>query len=207
MTKAAVSTRLENKYVIIREICNLEDTTPTAEDLRERKGAVMSLFERLLPIVDGIADSFRFATLLGLGLVVWVFVWMLKFGDFSTGTSLFSCALISLPVLVLSRFWWGLEGLKKLPEVVASMISGSGADVREQVQGIRAAEKKSGLIGSASRLWELRSMAGEARELLGSYVRVGSLVNPVSLTLGFISLLFVCGLGLAGIVLAVIALV
>ena len=63
-----------------------------------------------------------------------------------------------------------------------------------------------GLFSSAGRIWELRSLADEAGALLGSYVNIGSLVNPVSLVLGFLSLLFIPGLALTGLVLAVLVL-
>jgi hypothetical protein len=185
----------------------MADPQPTTEELRERKGALLNLFERLLPVVDGIADSFRFATLLGLVLLVWVVIWMFHFGGFEVGTVLIAGAVMVLPVLVLSYFWWGLEGLKKLPETVAELVSDTRDEVREQVLSIRSAEKKVGLLGSAGRLWELRSIAGEARELLGSYVQISTLVNPVSLILGFLSLMFIGVLALTGVALAIAALI
>jgi ABC-type multidrug transport system fused ATPase/permease subunit len=184
----------------------MAETVPTETEIVERKGALLGLFDRMLPIVDGIADSFRFATLLGLALVIWVCVWMLYFGGFELTTALLVAVIIILPILVLLRFWLGLEDLKKLPQTVESLVSDARGEVRERVAGIRASEQKLGLISSAGKLWQLRSLADEARQLLGSYVNIGSLVNPVSLVLGFLSLLFIPGLALAGLALAVLAL-
>ena len=179
---------------------------PTETEIRERKGALLGLFDRMLPIVDGIADSFRFATLFGLALVIWVFAWMVYFGGFELTTALLIVAVILVPILVLLRFWLGLEDLKKLPQTVEGLVSDARDEVRERVAGIRASEQKLGLMSSAGKLWELRSLADEAGQLLGSYVNIGSLVNPISLVLGFLSLLFIPGLALVGLGLAVLAL-
>jgi hypothetical protein len=184
----------------------MPEPEPTETELRERKGALLQLFDRMLPIVDGIADSFRFATLLGIALVAWVFSWMFYFADFKLVTSLVTLAVIVLPVLVLLRFWLGLEGLKKLPQTVEELVADTRGEIEERIAGIRNSGKKPGLVSSAGQLWELRSLAGEARRLLGSYVNIGTLLNPVSLVLGFLSLLFIPVLALAGLGLAVLAL-
>jgi hypothetical protein len=175
---------------------------PTSSELAENKGALLGLFDRMLPVVDGIADGFRFATLLGLALVAWVFVWMFHLNGYQLTTALLAAAVLSLPIPMLLRFWWGLEGLKKLPTVVANAVGDVRNEVRERVQAIRApGKRKLGLLSSARRLWELRDLVGEARRLLGSYVRVGTLFNPLSLLLGFLSLLCVPGLLALGIAL------
>ena len=57
---------------------------PTQEEIQVRKGALLRLFDRLLPIVDAIADSVRLAGVLGLLMLVWIFVWMTRVSDFST---------------------------------------------------------------------------------------------------------------------------
>lgn len=178
----------------------------TKEEIQGRKGALLRLFDRLLPIVDTIADSVRLAALVGLVMVAWIFFWMNRFGNFSVSTALLVCGLTSLPVLVLLWYWWGLEGLKKLPENVAQMAGNASAELRSHIQGIRAGEKRK-LVSHVSlgKLWELRSLADEARELLGSYVRLGSLANPLLLVLLFLSLLSLVPLGLASLGLAVLA--
>ena len=184
----------------------IPESKPTETEVRERKGALLNLFERMLPVVDGIADSFRLATLVGLVLVIWIFVWMIYFGGFRLTTALITLAVIILPILVLLRFWLGLEDVKKLPETVENLVSDARGEVEERVAGIRSSGKKLGLFSSAGRLWELRSLVNEAGALLGSYVNIGSLVNPVSLVLGFLSLLFIPGLAVTGLVLLVLVL-
>jgi hypothetical protein len=182
----------------------VSDTEPTAEDIRVRKGALMRLFDRLLPVVDAIADSVRFAALLGLVMVVWIFVWMTRLHELSLATGLAVTAVASMPVLVLLWYWWGLEGVKKLPETVAQMAGSAGAEVRSHIQGIRAGETRKLLSNvSLGNLWELRSLAGEARELLGSYARFGALASPILLVLLFLSLLLLIPLGLVSLALAV----
>ena len=179
----------------------------TKEEIQGRKGALLRLFDRLLPIVDAIADSVRLAAVVGLVMVAWIFFWMNRFGGFSGTTALLVCGAICLPVLVLLWYWWGLVGLKKLPEDVAEMAGNAGTELRSHIQGIRAGETRK-LVSHVSlgKLWELRSLADEARELLGSYVRVGSLANPPMLVLLFLSLLSLVPLGLASLGLGVLAL-
>jgi hypothetical protein len=75
------------------------------------------------------------------------------------------------------------------------------------VQGIREGKtQKLGFLSSAKSLWSIGSMATEARELVGSYISIGTLVNPLSLILGALSLLFVLLLILVSIVLLLLAL-
>lgn len=181
----------------------MSEIEPTAADIQVRKGALMRLFDRLLPIVDAIADSVRLAALLGLVMVIWIFVWMTRLNDLSLATGLTVTAVASLPLLVLLFYWWGLEGVKKLPETVAQMAGSAGAEVRSHIQGIRAGETRKLLSHvSLGKLWELRSLADEARELLGSYARVGALASPILLVLLFLSLLFLIPLGLVSLALA-----
>ena len=185
----------------------MPDQHPTPGEIKSRKNALLGLFDRMLPVLDGIADSFRFATLLGLVLVVWVFVWMFRFSGFGLVAALLTTALISLPILVLLRFWLGLDSLKSLPQTVEELAEDARDEVRTHVAGIRGAEQKLGLLGSAGKLWELRSLIWEAQGLLGTYVNIGTLLNPVSLVLGFLSLLFIPGLALVAGVLVVLTLI
>jgi hypothetical protein len=167
----------------------------------------MRLFDRMLPVVDAIADTVRLAALLGLVMVIWIFVWMTHLNDLSLATGLVVAAVAFLPVLVLLWYWWGLEGVKKLPDDVAQIAGSAGAEVRSHIQGIRAGEERRLLnYVSLGKLWELRSLADEARDLLGSYARVGSLANPVLLVLLFLSLLLLVPLGLVSLALAAQAL-
>ena len=174
-------------------------------DVREHRGRLMALFDRLVPLIDGVADSLRLVLIVGFLAVVWIFVWMHYFNDLSFKSALLLCGMATLPLLMLTWYWRGLEALKTLPESVAEMVDDTAEDMRRKVQGIRDSHKKPGLLGSAGKLWEMRSLLGEVRDMLGSYVHIGALVNPLVLVLGFLSLLCVGGLGLLAIILAVIA--
>jgi hypothetical protein len=167
----------------------------------------LRLFDRLLPIVDAIADTVRLAAVLGLLMLVWIFVWMTRVSDFSTQTGILMSLAACLPVAVLLWYWWGLESLKKLPETVAQIAGNASSEVRSHIQGIRAGETRKWVSHvSLGKLWELRSLADEARELLGSYARVGFLANPLLLVLLFLSLLSLVPLGLVSLALAVFTL-
>ena len=55
-------------------------------------------------------------------------------------------------------------------------------------------------------MWSIGSMAGEARELLGSYISIGTLANPFTLILGALSLVGVLGMTLLGFVMLILTL-
>lgn len=172
-----------------------------------KQAALLDVFNRMLPIVDGMADSIRNTALLGVLLVAWVFVWLFFLRDFSLTTALWVAGIALLPLLILARFWWALEELKGLPDIVEDMMDDAKEEFHDTVQGIRAGDKqKMGLIGSMKNLWSVGSLEREAKELAGSYISIGTLMNPFMLILGVLSLLFVLLLILIGIVLAVMAL-
>lgn len=179
---------------------------PGATEIQDKKVQLLDMFNRMLPLVDGMADSIRFAALLGFGLVAWIFVWLFFLKDFSLTTALVVAGVTVLPILLLLRFWWALEELKCLPDIVGEMMTDAKEEVQQTVQEIRAGQvQKLSLLGSVKNLWKVGSFAGEARELLGSYISIGTLVNPFSLILGVLSLLFVLLLIVVGIILAVLA--
>ena len=176
--------------------------TPSQDEIKAKKNELLEMFERMLPVVDGMADSIRFAALLGVGLIVWLFVWLFFLKAFSLTTALIVAGITFLPILLLLRFWWALEELKSLPEIIAEMVDDAKEEVTETVNNIRSGGKqKFGLFSSVKSLWQVGSFAGEARELLGAYVSIGTLLNPFSLILGVLSLLFVLLLIFVGIVL------
>lgn len=173
----------------------------------DTKTRLLELFSRLLPLVDSVSDKLRFAALLGVGLDVWIFAWLYWLKGFSLNTALIVAGVALLPILILLRFWWALEEIKDLPTIAGRMMDDAKGEIRETVQGIKAGNTpKLGFISSAKSLWSIGSMAAEARELLGSYLSIGTLVNPLSLILGVLSLLFVLLLLLVGVVLLLLAL-
>lgn len=178
---------------------------PTAPELQGRKNALLRLFDRMLPIVDGVLFGVRFTALLGFALVIWIFTWMFYLHDFSLVIALLVCAVASLPLLLLTYFWWSLDELRRLPETVAEMMQGASSEVRERVANIRSGKRnKMGLMSTARNILNMGSMVGEARALVGSYLRAGSLMSPLLLVLGFLSVLYIVPLILSSLLLAAI---
>lgn len=179
---------------------------PASAQSDSLQARALDIFEKLLPLVDSMADKLRFALLLGVGLIVWIFVWLFFLKGVSLNSSLIVAGIAALPLLVILRFWWALEELKGLPEIVEDMVDDAKGEFQATVDGIRSGDKqKIGLLGSVKKLWSVGSLAGETRELLGSYISIGTLANPFSLFLGVLSLLFVLLLILVGIVLFFLA--
>ncbi|WML92345.1 hypothetical protein [Thiothrix lacustris] len=175
-------------------------------EVETKQARLLVIFERLLPLVDSVSDKVRFAALLGVGLDVWIFIWLFFLKGFSLSSALIVAGVVMLPLLILLRFWWALEEIKDLPNIAGRMMTDAKGEIQETVQGIRAGQvQKLGFLSSAKSLWSIGSMASEARELVGSYISIGTLVNPLSLILGVLSLLFVLLLVLVGLVLLILA--
>ncbi|MGB0849064.1 MAG: hypothetical protein ACPGSM_20190 [Thiolinea sp.] len=115
--------------------------TPSQDEIKAKKNELLEMFERMLPVVDGMADSIRFAALLGVGLIVWLFVWLFFLKAFSLTTALIVAGITFLPILLLLRFWWALEELKSLPEIIAEMVDDAKEEVTETVNNIRSGGK------------------------------------------------------------------
>ncbi|MDD5393527.1 MAG: hypothetical protein PHE17_10965 [Thiothrix sp.] len=180
--------------------------TPTATEVSTQQ-RLLEIFNRLLPLVDSVSDKVRFAALLGVGLDAWIFVWLYFLKHFSLTSALVVAGVLLLPILILLRFWWVLEDIKDLPNIAGEMMNDAKGEIKETVQGIREGKtQKLGFLSSAKSLWSIGSMATEARELVGSYISIGTLANPLSLILGALSLLFVLLLILVSIVLLLLAL-
>jgi hypothetical protein len=172
----------------------------------EQKQRLLALFERLVPLVDGLADKLRFVLIIGVLLLLWVGVWMGMIKHFALPFTLTVVALISLPLLILLRFWWSLEELKDLPNIAGQMMGDAKDEIKESVQGIRAGNvAKLSFLSATKGLWCVGSMLREAKGMLGSYISITTLVNPFMLILGVVSLIFVFVLGLVSVILAFLA--
>ncbi len=170
----------------------------------ERVGAVLT---RLLPLAAGVASGLRWVTLLGVAAVLWLFAWMFWLKGFGPVSSAVVTGLAALPVLVLLRFWLAVEDLRNLPEQFRDMGSGLRREMQDAVRGLASGDRAKALniLGQARRLFEIRSLLGQLSEVAGHYVSIGTLVNPLSLLLGVVSLLLVGVLLLVGIVLGIVA--
>jgi hypothetical protein len=169
----------------------------------DQKNRLLSIFESLLPLVDGLADKLRLLWVLGLLLSVWLVVWCFYLKHYPLSITVFAGIVALLPTLVLMRFWWALEELKNLPDIAGDMVGDAKSELQESVQNIRAGKTpKISFFTAGKSLWSVGAMAREAREMVGSYISVATLANPLMLILGVMSFLGVIALFLVGIVLA-----
>jgi hypothetical protein len=169
---------------------------------RQLDDHIFTLFDKLVPLVDNVADGIRATTLLGLFVIGWIFVWMFFLQSFSLTTSLVLLTIIALPVLILFRFWWALESLKDLPEIAQEMMDDVTDEAKETWRSVRSDKKKAlNVIGQAKNMWEMKSLLGELDDVLAQYINIGTLINPLSLILGIISLLGIFLLTLIGLAL------
>jgi hypothetical protein len=180
-----------------------EQVTSIVSDKKQR---LLAVFGRLLPLVYALANKVRLTLILGLLVTVWLIVWFFFLKHFSLAiTALVGMAAL-LPTLVLARFWWALEELKNLPDIAGQISGDAKNELQESVQNIRAGKiPKLGFFSAGKGLWSVGAMASEARELVGSYISISTLVNPFMLVLGVLSLLSVFLLFLVGVVLAFFA--
>ena len=174
--------------------------TPLAPEQKQR---LLVIFERLLPLVDSLADKLRLILILGVLVTVWLVVWFFFLKHFSLGITAITGIGALLPTLILARFWWALEELKNLPDIAGQMVGDAKSELQESVQNIRAGKvPKLGFFSAGKSLWSVGAMVSEARDLVGSYLSITTLVNPFMLILGVLSLLIVLLLLLVSIFLA-----
>ncbi len=170
-----------------------------------RQGQLISVLGRLVPLIDSLTDQLRNLLLVGVVILVWIAVWLLFIQGWSPLIALMILGVAALPLLLILRFWWALADLQDLPATADRMLTDAGGQVQTTLQDLRAGKAPQlGAIASAKGLWSLGALAGEARELLGSYVNFGILLNPLALGLGVLSLLFVLLLAAVGLILAVV---
>lgn len=172
----------------------------------EKKQRLLALFTKLLPLVDALADKLRFVLIVGVLALIWIGIWLGFIKHFSLLITLSVVGLISLPLLILLRFWWSLEELKDLPTIAGQMMGDAKNELRESVQNIRTGKSsKLSFLSATKGLWSVGSMLREGKELIGSYISISTLVNPFMLILGAISLGFVFSLTVASVILAFLA--
>ncbi|WP_211211709.1 hypothetical protein [Lamprocystis purpurea] len=181
-----------------------EDRPPDGPTSAARQGQLINVLGRLMPLIDSLTDKLRNVLLLGGVILGWIAVWMIFIQGWSPLIALMMLGVAALPLLLILRFWWALDDLQDLPATADRMLTDAGGQVQTTLQDLRAGKApKLGAIASAKGLWSLGALAGEARELLGSYVNFGILLNPLALGLGVLSLLFVLLLAMVGIILAI----
>lgn len=162
-----------------------------------------ALLEKLMPLVGSALKKLRFLLIMGIVVILWFFVFMFVLQEMSLGWALGISAVLALPVLLLSRFYFALQDLQDLPE----MIDEIKEDLTESLQALRNTKKATAVnaVSGAKDLLEIRSLLSSGREMLADYVSIAVLANPFSLFLGVLSVISVFALALLGIVLGVVA--
>ncbi len=174
-------------------------------DLAQREGPLLTVFARLIPLVDRMANTLLTVIILGLFALLWVFVYMWHFHSINWYMAALVCVIVGAPIAMLCWYWSSLQTLKTLPETLSEAMDDTRSEVTAKVQGIRASsDVKKNRLSTVRSVWELGSVLGDLRDLAGSYVQVSSLVNPVVLALVVLSL---CGVGLLNVSALVLAVI
>ncbi len=182
-----------------------EEQANTGQSQKQQR--MLSIFSRLLPMVDALSDKIRLFVILGLLATIWLVVWCFQLKHFSIGVSAAAGVTALIPTLILARFWWALEELKNLPNIAGDMLGDAKSQLQASVQNLKAGQlPKLGIFSAGKSLWSIGSMAREASEMAGSYLSIVTVANPFMLVLGVISLFSVFFLVLIGIALAFFAL-
>ena len=156
----------------------------------DKTARLAALFEKLLPLIDGLADKLRQILILGVLVLGWIGYWLFGIKHYSVAIGLSVIGVALLPMLIIIRFWWSLEELKNLPAIADDMLGDAKNELRTSIQGFQAGKiPKFGFFSASKGLWSMGSMLMEAKDLLGSYLSVATLVNPFMLVLGVISLI------------------
>jgi hypothetical protein len=126
----------------------------------EKKQRLLAIFERLLPLVDSLADKLRLFLILGVLVTLWLVVWCHFLKHYSLGITVTLGVAALLPTLVLARFWWALEELKSLPDIAGQVVGDAKTELQESVQNIRAGRiPKLGFFSAGKGLWSVGAMA------------------------------------------------
>lgn len=159
-----------------------------------------SAFQKILPLVDDLADGLRIVLLISLALSLWVFIYCFQLHQVSLISSLVISGLTLLPSLILSRIWYALESLKDIPKVAEEIIEDVTDEAAQSWHSVKAGKKNAlNFFGQAKKLFEIRTLLNSADDIIGQYFSIGPLVNPFYLflsALSFLSLFFLFVVGM-----------
>lgn len=165
-------------------------------------------FQRLLPLVDDLADALGVLLILSFAVAVWIFVYLFQFLQLSIFISLLICSVSLLPIFILTRFWFALENLKNIPNVAEELFDDVKGDVAESWHAVKSGKKGAlNFLGQAKKLFEIRSILNSADDVIQQYFSIGPLINPIYLFFGILSLISLFFLFISGIILGVFAVI
>ncbi len=146
-------------------------------------------FQRLLPLVDDLADGLGVLLVISIISMAWIFGYFFYLKHFSLTLSLGISSFALLPILILSRFWYALESLKDIPVIAEELIEDVTEDVAQGWHAAKSGKKGAfNFLGQAKKLFEIRSKLNSADDIIKQYFSIGPLVNPFYLFLGVLSL-------------------
>lgn len=158
---------------------------------------LLGLMEKLIPIVDDLADKLRVLLLLLLALAGWFAFYLLQLNDWGWKSTLTVLVLVGIPLLILARIYWSLRDIQALPDVLDDVEN----DLKATWHGVTSGKRNAlNVFKQVKNLYEVRGLLGSADDLIGNYVSFGVLVNPFFLILAALSLLFTLMLFLAGLI-------
>jgi hypothetical protein len=163
-------------------------------------------FQRLLPLVDDLADGLGVLLLFSLALTLWIFVYLFYLQHFSITMSLGMSGIALFPILILSRFWFALENLKDIPKIAEAVIDDVTEDAAQSWHAVKSGKKGAlNFFGQAKKLFEIRSILNSADDIIEQYFSIGPLVNPFYLFFGVLSFIALFFLFVTGIILGVLS--
>ncbi|MCK5830726.1 MAG: hypothetical protein KAH20_10540 [Methylococcales bacterium] len=163
-------------------------------------------FQRLLPLVDDLADALGVLLLISLIVVIWIFFYLFFLNHLSIFISISVSGLSILPVLILFRFWLSLEHLKNIPKIAEEIIDDVSGDVTHSWHAAKSGKKGAlNFFGQAKKLFEIRSILNSADDIIGQYFSIGPLVNPFYLFLGVLSFIGLFFVFIAGVIMGLLS--
>lgn len=172
------------------------------------KTTLNKLFQRLLPLVDDLADGLGVLLLISIAMTLWFFVYLFHLQQASLTFSLGVCGVALLPTLMLSRFWFALENLKDIPNIAEELIDDVTEDIAQSWHAVKSGKKGAlNIWGQAKKLFEIRSILNSADDVFEQYFSIAPLINPFYYFLGILSLIALFFLFITGILLGIISIV
>jgi hypothetical protein len=168
---------------------------------------IHQIIQKILPLVDDVADALGLFLLLSLIIIGWIFAYLFYLNDYSLilALSISGCALI--PCLILARIWFALENLKDIPNIVGELGDDVSESASESWQAVKSGKKGAfNIVGQARKLFQIRSLLSSGQEIFAQYLSIGPLINPFYLFFGVISLISLLLMLIAGSVLAIVSL-
>ncbi|MEE9412190.1 MAG: hypothetical protein V3V22_03965 [Methylococcales bacterium] len=169
---------------------------------------IQHLIQKILPLVDDVADALGLFLLLSLIVISWIFVYLFWLNNYSIMLSLSISACALIPCLILTRIWFALENLKDIPNIVGELSGDVSESANESWQAVKSGKKGTfNIIGQARKLFQIRSLLSSGKEVFTQYFSIGPLINPFYIIFGVISLISLFFMLIVGIVLGIISLI